>query len=291
VIGDFVRRYVREQDYYERVAQLVGQRLERILRGRKIRAIVSWRARRADGLESKRRERGQGRIANGLGPYPDDQAIYDDVPDLAGARVALYFPDDRALVRELILSELDQQMSPKDFPLAAGGGVGKKRSASKRFSGYAATHYRVRLRRSTLPEEDVRFSDGRCEVQVGSVLMHAWAEVEHDLEYKNLLGPVTEIESVLLDQINGLVIAGEIALEQLSRATKARSSGSVPDATLRDGYDLANWLASVVSRSGRAARVDIGPVDLAFRFLQEVGNDAVRRSRAVRGKDCRQTRG
>ncbi len=272
VIGDFVRRYVREQDFHDRVAQLVGQTLERILRAQKIRAITSWRGKKPDRLERKLRERELQRVEDGDGPYPDEHAIYEDVPDLAGARVALYFPDDRAIVGDLILAGFEQIRPPKRFPSTDGDHAEKRTARAKRFSGYAATHYRVRLRRDALSVDDARLAEGRCEIQVGSVLMHAWAEVEHDLEYKTLSGPVSEIESVLLDQINGLVMAGEIALEQLSRATKRRSSGGLPGATLRDAYDLANWLASVAgAREDRVPRVDVGPVDFAFQFIEKLG--------------------
>ena len=45
--------------------------------------------------------------------------------------------------------------------------------------------------------------------------MHAWSEVEHDLVYKPLNGTLSEEELAILDELNGLVLAGEIALERL----------------------------------------------------------------------------
>ena len=52
--------------------------------------------------------------------------------------------------------------------------------------------------------------------------MHAWSEVEHDLAYKPFSGELSEDEHAILDEINGLVLAGEIALERLQKAVKRR---------------------------------------------------------------------
>jgi ppGpp synthetase/RelA/SpoT-type nucleotidyltranferase len=47
-------------------------------------------------------------------------------------------------------------------------------------------HYQI-LKKSEHPAEE-RYSKACIEIQVASVLMHAWAEVEHDLLYKPLIG-------------------------------------------------------------------------------------------------------
>ena len=65
-------------------------------------------------------------------------------------------------------------------------------------------------------ESDKRYTEARVEVQVASVLMHAWSEVEHDLIYKPLEGELSHYD--VTHMLNGLVASGEIALEQLQRA-------------------------------------------------------------------------
>src|SRR5690606_9552985 len=87
---------------------------------------------------------------------------------------------------------------------------------------YWATHYRLKLRESSLQEGQKRYAAARVEVQVASVLMHAWSEVEHDLVYKPLQGTLSDEEYAILDELNGLVLAGEIALERLQKAGEAR---------------------------------------------------------------------
>jgi hypothetical protein len=101
--------------------------------------------------------------------------------------------------------------------------------------------------------------------------MHAWAEVEHDLVYKPLGGDLSEEEYATLDQLNGLVIAGEIGLETLQKAgeTRVASSGR----QFANHYDLAVYLL------GRAASISnktisesgLGRVDLLFDMLAKIG--------------------
>jgi hypothetical protein len=52
--------------------------------------------------------------------------------------------------------------------------------------------------------------------------MHAWAEVNHDLVYKPARGELSDEEYSALDQLNGLVLVGEIGLERLQKAGEAR---------------------------------------------------------------------
>ena len=62
--------------------------------------------------------------------------------------------------------------------------------------------------------------------KVASVLMHAWSEVEHDLVYKPMQGTLSEEELAILDELNGLVLTGEIALERLQAAGNERIQNS-----------------------------------------------------------------
>ena len=71
------------------------------------------------------------------------------------------------------------------------------------------------MRDASLTDAQKRYADARIEIQVASLLMHAWSEVEHDLVYKPLQGGLSTDEYAILDELNGLVERGEIALERL----------------------------------------------------------------------------
>jgi ppGpp synthetase/RelA/SpoT-type nucleotidyltranferase len=258
IVEEFIARYRREQDFYEQAARLLTQTLESRLQGEGVRAIVTYRAKAVGRLEPKVRDRA---ARKGYGAVED---VYDDIVDLAGARVALYFPGQRDQVGRLI-EEIFVVLERKEFP------DGSSPKYQKRFGGYSATHYRVRLKEANLPDPQKRYADARVEIQVASVLMHAWSEVEHDLVYKSLEGVLSVDEYSVLDELNGLVMAGELALERLQRAgeTRVASRGRL----FSNHYELATHL---LREAGSAfppalANAALGRVDLLFELLAHLG--------------------
>lgn len=91
--------------------------------------------------------------------YKSVADIKDDLADLIGLRVALYFPNDQKKV-ETIINRLFTVEKIKQFPeeQRINGDY------TRRFSGYCATHYRVFLRSDgKMPESDTK---ERIEIQV-----------------------------------------------------------------------------------------------------------------------------
>lgn len=223
LIEEFVRAYERELDFYTTVATLAGEELETTLIESGIRAIVTARAKRPDSLRKKlygRKRR-----------FEDIQQIRDDIVDLAGARVALYFPAQRSMVGSLIASSF-RVAKTIDFPREATGSL---------FPGYIATHHRAQLREEHVLPEQKRYCTAMIEIQVASVLMHAWAEVEHDLAYKPSSGDLSPEERQILDSLNALVLSGDTSLELLQRAVERRVRNETR--RFRDQYDLATLLS------------------------------------------------
>lgn len=99
-----------------------------------------------------------------------------EVTDLVGERIVLYYQDDLKVVHELlkreftIVEEVHTHQAEKYDP--------------DRF-GYLSMHYVLRLgsSRSMLPEWRA-FEGLVAEVQVRTVLQHAWAAVSHAMQYK-----------------------------------------------------------------------------------------------------------
>jgi ppGpp synthetase/RelA/SpoT-type nucleotidyltranferase len=84
--------------------------------------------------------------------------------------------------------------------------------------------------------DDFQASNPVIEIQVASVLMHAWAERDHDLVYKTLTsGPASREERCLLDATNGLVHTGEVFLQQLQTAMD-----TVPESRIRTNLLATN---------------------------------------------------
>jgi putative GTP pyrophosphokinase len=101
----------------------------------------------------------------------------DSLTDVLGLRVITYFDQEVDRVAEVIEREflVDRQNS-----------VDKRAALDPDRFGYLSLHYVVQLdpKRAGLPEYR-EFEGVRFEIQVRSILQHAWAEIEHDLGYKS----------------------------------------------------------------------------------------------------------
>ncbi|UVF18851.1 RelA/SpoT domain-containing protein [Microvirga terrae] len=259
ITDDFVQAYLREFDFFQEAARLCAQQCEKLLEANGIRAIVSYRAKRPDRLREKLEKR------NGTTPYSSVDDCRSDIVDLAGVRAAVYFPADRMTFDRLIAEKFDVQ-ERREFP-------GPNPRAEKRFTGYHATHYRVRLKSEDLIEPQRRYASTIIEIQVASVLMHAWSEVEHDLAYKPLSGELSSDEHAILDMLNGLIISGEIALEQLQKAVEKRVAQS--GSRFTNHYELAAFLYEETKelRDESNAEPTMGRLNVLLRLLRRADLD------------------
>jgi ppGpp synthetase/RelA/SpoT-type nucleotidyltranferase len=177
VIDSYIKRYGKAQDFFHHAAELCYIRIRDALSQSGIRHIGTFRAKQKERLEAKLYQRAkEGHV------YGTDEEIECDIIDLAGVRVALYFPGEIPEALRIIRSlyhpdPQDERLFPR----------GERPSAKKhryRFAGYSATHLLVSLGADTLNDKSQHYAGTRVEVQVASMFMHAWAEVEHDLVYK-----------------------------------------------------------------------------------------------------------
>ncbi len=99
-----------------------------------------------------------------------------DITDLAGIRVITFFPHQIKQVGDCIHEEFD---------VAECVDHAATLQQEERL-GYLSVHYLVRLNenRIRLPEYK-RFASLTAEIQVRTVMQHAWAEIEHDIQYKS----------------------------------------------------------------------------------------------------------
>lgn len=251
IIDNYIKQYEKEYDFYKQLARLGHDLLETQIINRGLKALVSNRAKRVDRLREKITKRNQKER------YKSKRAIEKDIIDLAGIRVALYFPSEREIVGQVI-ADLFDIVETKTFPNSS-----HKPKYNKRFSGYWATHYRVKLKKSD--DIDKRFTSPIIEIQVASVLMHAWSEVEHDLVYKPFSGELSNEELAILDEINGLVLTGEIALERLQKAITERTE---KQAEITDKYDLTNLLYNNYNKSFN--KINFGNTEYLANYLKAI---------------------
>jgi putative GTP pyrophosphokinase len=95
----------------------------------------------------------------------------DDITDLAGLRVITYYEDDVDRVAEAI---------KREFDIDSANSLDKRDTEPDRF-GYNALNYVCKhLEKRTSDVEYKKFAGVRCEIQITSILRHAWAEIEHE---------------------------------------------------------------------------------------------------------------
>lgn len=275
IIDSFLLRYAKEYDFYNELAHQVAVICESIIQRSGIRAIVTYRAKKPDSLKDKLIKR------NAVKKYSNIEQIYRDIVDLSGVRIAIYFPGDREEIGRLIESEFNTGKI-KRFPNAEQK-FNQDDPFKRRFTGYDAVHYRVRIKEEKLEANNKRFAHAQVEIQIASALMHAWAEVEHDLAYKPQIGRLSEEEFNILDELNGLVLSGEIALERLQKAFKHRIATN--EQQFNNHYELA---ALIRERTACGLLEDhiMGRVDILLRFLQKIGMDNPGRIRPYLNSLC-----
>jgi putative GTP pyrophosphokinase len=113
------------------------------------------------------------KLITGASKYTGIQAL----TDLLGVRIITYYSDEVDAVATIV---------EKEFSVDKKNSVDKRALLDPDRFGYLSLHYIVQLRkdRSQLAEY-ASFSELKFEIQIRSILQHAWAEIEHDLGYKS----------------------------------------------------------------------------------------------------------
>lgn len=252
LIEEFISHYNEERQHYESVKERVAKTVESRLKDSGILAITSSRLKDSDRLREKLHARDREK------QYLSLKDIKDDIVDLVGIRIALYFPNDAKKVGRIIHDTFNVK-KVKCFPSEQR----KNNIYTRRFEGYCATHYRVHLKGSI---DDDTLTKQIIEIQVASLLMHAWSEVEHDLSYKQKKGEVSYDEYESLDELNGLVIAGEVSLQRLQRISEMRIESE--NKMFSSHYELATFIYDKVENENDFP-FSMGDVETLYRVFEQ----------------------
>lgn len=187
-----------------------------------------------------------------------------DVTDLLGVRVVTYTLTDVARVGEILRREFNVDESRS---------VVKPEVADPDRFGYASVHYIVSIAppRSGLGEWTA-FAGLVAEVQVRTVLQHAWSAIDHKLNYKS----ATEIPRDLkrrLFRMSALLEVADEQFDEVERQASAVTAGYVDrvergriddleiDASSLDVYLRASHVAERWSRIGKEVGIEVGGDD------------------------------
>lgn len=167
-VGDFLiknilKEYKAQKELYEKFAAALTALLENMLRGYKYH--LDWRVKSLESLKKKiQRKAAKGKTYEKLG----------DITDIAGIRIIFYTESDQRKFIWRMEEEFGDKMDIKE---------------RAKVSGYRALHAIVFLPEKRLAQAEYKaFRNLKCEVQLCLILEHAWAEIEHDILYKENWG-------------------------------------------------------------------------------------------------------
>lgn len=115
------------------------------------------------------------------------------------------------------IEEKYRNLLRENFIIDAGNSFNAKNNLQENQFGYLSSHFVVSLNngRRELPEWK-EYADYKAEIQVRTVLQHAWAAISHELEYKKTY----EIPNVLKRKLFRLAWLIELADEEFQVAKK-----------------------------------------------------------------------
>jgi ppGpp synthetase/RelA/SpoT-type nucleotidyltranferase len=154
VLAEFDRR----KEYLEALSKATEQLIETILNEEQI-TIHSVQAR------VKKRKKVESKYCN----HEKDYKCLDDMSDLVGLRIITYYSDKIDQIAEIINREFEL-LGPMD----------DKRKGKLDSFGYSAIHMDCKYSQGRIENTEYRRFAGMCfEIQITTVLGHAWAEMHH----------------------------------------------------------------------------------------------------------------
>jgi ppGpp synthetase/RelA/SpoT-type nucleotidyltranferase len=243
----FVGKYKQPeiQQRYERLASITMRECEGILRSLRIKGVVTCRTKTPESLEKKLKSMSMEVEFRDWVAKHRDIAKHNEMGDLAGVRIGLYLPGDVITIGKEIQNRFEQKHL---FGTVTGGrnvtqnrnldidchgnGLWMSRDDDGfdefwEYSGYRS--WQIVVAWKTALNEGLNHLN--VEIQLGTVVTQAWAEVQHNIIYKRPTDILaTPTMKRIIDAINGLAINTEIMLKELERGyEQARKEAEARD--------------------------------------------------------------
>lgn len=161
---EIVEEYSASRGSYEACLKYVENTVESIIKSQSINVHeIIGRVKTVESLQGKVKRKNYSNLA--------------EITDLCGIRIITYFSDNVDKIAELISQE---------FEVDVENTIDKRKSEDPTKFGYVSLHYVVGLKEeNTSPTLYGKFKNIKLEIQIRTVMQHAWAEIEHDFGYKS----------------------------------------------------------------------------------------------------------
>lgn len=229
-IPTFIAQY--EQEKYELLAQRVADICKQVLSKTGIDFRTRGRGKKPESLRIKLEKRERERES---GPYKDLKEIYDEIIDLAGARIILDRSGDRHIVKDILYDTFEVS----------------REKLMDRETGYRAVHYVVYLKQDQ-SSSDLLMANARTpiEIQIQSQGVWQWSKLEHDGIYKAKKDPSRSRQFVLNNYIRLLNIVEDhaeearelIAEEDAKEEEELAKSKEKLKGSTSVGHHLEEWI-------------------------------------------------
>ena len=184
-------------------------------------------------------------VAGKLDRKPEKYSSASDITDLVGFRIICYFTDQIDMISSLIRDM---------FVIDWNNCVDKSTTLSPNAFGYLSVHYICSLKHSD--EYPSRLCRYKFEIQIRTVLQHTWAEIEHDLGYKNEFGVPLHVRREFSRMASLLEVADE--------------------GFLRIKHTLEVYSANVIDRLQKGEVADIALDTLSLREFMKYNSDYIK---------------
>ena len=169
-----MKQYDNEKNRYQNFGNAVEYLLKTLLFNADIEYnAITYRVKERESLSRKIDSKGN--------KYRD----LSELTDIVGIRIITYYADDVDKIANIVEREFDVDKE---------NSIDKRKSLEPDRFGYCSVHYVVGIHSKRLAlREYLAYKGLKCEIQIRSILQHAWAEIEHDLGYKSAITVPREI--------------------------------------------------------------------------------------------------
>ena len=187
-----------------------------------------------------------------------------DITDLCGVRIICYFSDTVDEIAAIL---------PRLFDIDILNSIDKRVNLQANEFGYMSLHFICSLKDTG--EYDPELCKLRFEIQIRTVLQHAWAEIEHDLGYKNEFGVPRSIRREF-SRVASLLEVADMQFVGLRESTdryigevrEKIANGQADDLpldqiTLKEYLNINKRYLQVVAEASRSLNIDIIPADVS----------------------------